>query len=545
VFPSKSPASLHQGLQLLFVHALASTICLVLNMATRSLPPQIAKEAAISIRNTGLAVRRLVYHIKFVKSSTRGRKSLGDLIVAPDISSSESSDESSLSEAPTRRLSIATDQARMSTSQESLKEAEHVLFRQLEYLRIMATECKEETWLSAELVASLGDLYEILQEIVQIISSMRLAVEDGFLERLSFNILHPLMIHLDDVGQKISAGVDLCANHLEEAFSGRGEPLTQSKWYREVKKSGKALFNEYELLVEGLEKSHKLTASPTPDVIRMSFIIYSLGTFYKSLNVLWKKVDKVHVLAKQDPSWGFWRSRISIMAKPWHMLIGFFYSCIQLALPCVFGPADFKSKLDNWVKSDAWKFCLRFALAVSGVSFISVGIDLASPVELRTLWMCATTIFVSVITVGASVRKAMHRLVGTILAAAIAQAVRFGIAAAGGQAPYRIPAALVTITAMFVFVAITTYTQHSSKYPKPYQCVIVPPFPAAACLSVSFILAQMGRCLIHIPNGHHAGISLLLRDHRVVGGSAAGRSRSCWRPPGLLRCRSHIPSNVI
>eukprot|EP01122_Echinamoeba_exundans_P004433 TRINITY_DN1446_c0_g1_i1.p1 TRINITY_DN1446_c0_g1~~TRINITY_DN1446_c0_g1_i1.p1 ORF type:complete len:714 (-),score=66.39 TRINITY_DN1446_c0_g1_i1:1419-3560(-) len=436
-------------------------------MATESLPPKIARDAAVSMRNTGTALRKLISHVKFVQRGP-SRKSIGDSLVSPDISRRRNTEESYSDYSDQTRQEVES----MSTSQESLKEAEHVLFRQLEYLRIMAIECKEETWLSPELIASLNDLYQILQEIVQIISSMRLAVEDGFLERLSLNILHPLMVHLDDVGQKISAGVDLCAEHLEEAFSGRGEPLTQAKWYRDVKKSGKALFNEYELLVEGLEKSHKLTASPTPDVIRMSFIIYSLGTFYKSLNVLWKKVDRVHVLAKQDASWGFWRSRVSILVKPLHMLIGFFYSCIQLALPCVFGPSDFVSRLDEWRASGAWRFCMRFSLGLCAVSFISVGIDTVSPVEFRNLWLCATTIFVSVPTVGASIRKSMHRLVGTVLAAATAQGVRFAIAAVGGSPPLRIPAALLTLASVLIFVFITTYTQHSSKYPKPYQWVV-------------------------------------------------------------------------
>lgn len=65
----------------------------------------------------------------------------------------------------------------------------------------------------------------------------------------------------------------------------------------------------------------------------------------------------------------------------------------------------------------------------------------------------------------------MHRFVGTVLASALAQGLRFGVAAVAGSPPFYVGAVLLVLAAILVFGAIFAYTQHSSKYPKPYQFV--------------------------------------------------------------------------
>lgn len=468
---------MHISLQLLFIHTFGFVVCWLVNLINYSLPVEITKESSVLIHNCGVVLGTACEHLKFVKEP-KSRKSKDSALLERVPGESEV-------------LLEETDYAKMHEKQAAMRDAEHVILRQLETVRLMLKDLSEEPGLSAEFQGSLCATYDVLEEVVQLCMAIRLAVEDGFIHRLAIKILRPLRAKLEELHRNLDDAAERCSRAavsslkidqpLSPLLVDPDDLLIRPRWDADFKHTQKALIKHYETVIRKMEAKGHLVASPSEEVTRMNFVMHSLFSSRKLFRKLNDRLSGVSEAAVRDSNWLPLQSRFNLLKQP---LMDFLnrgrWFVLALASLCrrrrpheMEEESPISSTLNGWRQRQGWSFPLRLALSAAISTSICVLIDTYSSFDLRTLWISATTIFVSSPTVGGSIRKGLHRLVGTTIAAIVGQLLRFGVAAVALQS---IPwATVLLIVVALVFVAITTYTQHSSKYPKPYQCATTRP----------------------------------------------------------------------
>jgi hypothetical protein len=117
----------------------------------------------------------------------------------------------------------------------------------------------------------------------------------------------------------------------------------------------------------------------------------------------------------------------------------------------------------DWINSGGWKYPVRFALALLISATAALAFQIYVIPTSRTSWLCVTVLIVITPSLGATLKRAIHRSMGTILGAVLAE-----LTILFGSATHQ----YLVLGPAVVVIFISTYIQHSHYKPKPYSWTV-------------------------------------------------------------------------
>jgi len=117
----------------------------------------------------------------------------------------------------------------------------------------------------------------------------------------------------------------------------------------------------------------------------------------------------------------------------------------------------------DWIRNGGWKFPVRFAIALALSSSLALAVQLYWVHQGRAAWACVTVLIVFGPNLGATIKRAAHRVAGTILGAFCALLTVY-------LGKYTHP--YMVFFCLLLFVFFVTYAQNSHYKPRPYSWTV-------------------------------------------------------------------------
>jgi hypothetical protein len=117
----------------------------------------------------------------------------------------------------------------------------------------------------------------------------------------------------------------------------------------------------------------------------------------------------------------------------------------------------------DWIHSGGWKYPVRFAIALLVSATAALAFQIYALPSSRSSWLCVTVLIVITPSLGATLKRAIHRCIGTLLGAILGELT---VLLGGATHQY------LVLGPWIVFNFTLTYIQHSHYKPRPYSWTV-------------------------------------------------------------------------
>ncbi|GAM29030.1 hypothetical protein SAMD00019534_122060, partial [Acytostelium subglobosum LB1] len=323
-------------------------------------------------------------------------------------------------------------------SEGELAQMEIHLVKQIDRLTKLLVECRQERW-NLKLIGHFERLLTVLEMNQKQLISIKLAVSNGFSYFARQEILIPVLPFLDSIIEEVFLQIGLIIHILVNKHSGQSEYQLTTSILEQSLQETEALVQEcsstYKKLVHEYQRNN-LPLLDASEVSKIHFFIFSITVFAQNQ----RQISDIIFEINNDSSSYPVPIEIIMHGLPWLIMAFPRYLIKRWRLllsnikelrsydPSQPGSAHSSSFTlllawilryfyNLWFANRKWKFPLQLSVAFTAAASVFYYFEgtSADRFELRGIWMCATVGLVMSPSLGATLTRGFHRLIGTVL----------------------------------------------------------------------------------------------------------------------------------
>lgn len=359
---------------------------------------------------------------------------------------------------------------------------------QLLYINNLVKESKNEIWIEETLRNELEAVFLKIDDLFSHLLTLNKSIRDGFI-LLQSNHIIPLMRHIKKTVSIMVQYLSSMEDQLSNMFTDNIQSKRDLTYYSlKLDQLSKKIMREYYLTIKSLQRQKKLQYNPTPDMCRMGYFIWSFMNTRHKLKIVNGMINVFDIDSKKYRSHGYELMNRAVFPMLYMFVIMYrdFISVIKYIVLSLYHSFSKKKEVDldeiesnnqskirdkyycfkrpEWTKHGRWKFPFRVTITFFAVTSACLILKNYIPQESKLQWVQISAIITVVPSLGATLKRGIHRMVGTVFGALIGQLF---VIYSAKTIQYACIGPIILVT------FITTYIQHDLKNPRPYSWVIV------------------------------------------------------------------------
>jgi hypothetical protein len=352
------------------------------------------------------------------------------------------------------------------------------LIKNIRWLYSILEESKLERWVHGDIHHAEEEIVKKLDTLVGHLVTMQVALGQGFIKSATHDIFPKISPLFDLLSSRFNAHIEGARDTLLNAYLPPKPKKNNNveevdailiDTYLPKSADGHAtkhkigdiaglISHQYMEIIKDKENRKELKMVATAKVARMNLYMWKLIGLVTHLQEVEEAVTKFNEAILKNKTWRYGHAVPHVIAYP--------FVDIYLVCKAIGSVKARKEYFESWKaiwKNNMYRYPVRLALAAGAVGIATIYVSDVLP-NSKQAWSVTTLVMVTTPTLGATLKRGIHRVIGTFIGVAVGEVTII-------IATYADPLAII-LAVTVIFAPITIYFKYSALYQKSYSMYV-------------------------------------------------------------------------